>query len=951
MGRKDFRCLDPETDTRRIQSRISLFSSTQDSYNTHCIASKTGSFREGNNRIPCCQGSRTSASIPGISRYLLKGFFGTKTKWELPHNNRFEVCQPVHPKVGFPYGKYQIGYKALRSRRLYGFFRPQGRLSSCASFQGPQKIPTNSSVHGRGASSFSISCTALRNNNSSPSVHQDCNNNGSCIEGRRDYDNSLSGRLACHSYISIPASETFGQSDYLPCTTRLDNKLGEVIVTSIQSNEIPGDGNQFSQDESFFTTRESSQSQAISPTDHCQTAFLSQRIDEGARSYDSDDRCCTMGEISHEAPSGGGSPQMGSPAFFLGEEVFSQQRDETPASMVASGSQSYTGIIFPTDELVSSHNRCFPIRMGGPSEPINSTRCLESNGKDYVIKLQRNESSLQGNLGVRTTSQRETSENHVRQFYHSGIYKQARGNQSSLIEQGDTEDYGVGRDQYTQYYGCAHKGREQHLSRSSKQKCIQTGGMVSESRNILENYETLGTSSYRFNGDQEKSQAENVLFPEQAGSPRFPRRDVNQVEFSPGLHIPTNFHDPQGHSEDQGGTSEDHLDNTFLAKESLVLTVDEDGQEGILGPSSSSETPDSRSNCLPRPPQTSANGLESDRSLLESQDISPEVINILVQSRRDSTNKIYSRIWKVFRAWCSGKKVASDQPSIPNLLKFLQEGFDKGLAVNTIKVQISALSAFWGKSLASIPLIKRFVKAISKIRPKIFQPLPSWDLALVLKNLCVSPYEPLESCSIKCLSFKALFLVAITSAKRIGELQALSSKEPYLVFLQDRVVLKPLPFFRPKVASLSNTNQEIILPYINQETQEKDDQLQFLDVGRSLKIYVNRTKEFRKDENLFISFAGKNKGLKASKPSLARWIKETIQMAYIKEDRLPPFQIAAHSTRKMSTSWAEVAGVSMDNICKAATWSNPNTFVRHYRVDILAAQEASFGSRILQRVI
>ncbi|XP_070587021.1 vomeronasal type-2 receptor 26-like [Erythrolamprus reginae] len=47
---------------------------------------------------------------------------------------------------------------------------------------------------------------------------------------------------------------------------------------------------------------------------------------------------------------------------------------------------------------------------------------------------------------------------------------------------------------------------------------------------------------------------------------------------------------------------------------------------------------------------------------------------------------------------------------------------------------------------------------------------PNWDLALVLLALTRDPFEPAESISIKNLTLKVSFLVAITSARRISEL-------------------------------------------------------------------------------------------------------------------------------------------------------------------------------------
>ena len=49
----------------------------------------------------------------------------------------------------------------------------------------------------------------------------------------------------------------------------------------------------------------------------------------------------------------------------------------------------------------------------------------------------------------------------------------------------------------------------------------------------------------------------------------------------------------------------------------------------------------------------------------------------------------------------------------------------------------------------------------------------AWDVSLVLQSLTGAPYEPLRTCDERFLCQKTLFLLALASAKRIGELHAL----------------------------------------------------------------------------------------------------------------------------------------------------------------------------------
>lgn len=50
----------------------------------------------------------------------------------------------------------------------------------------------------------------------------------------------------------------------------------------------------------------------------------------------------------------------------------------------------------------------------------------------------------------------------------------------------------------------------------------------------------------------------------------------------------------------------------------------------------------------------------------------------------------------------------------------------------------------------------------------------------------------------------------------------------------------------------------------------------------------------------------------------------------------------------MTTGWA--TQVSIEEICRAATWASPSPFIRNYKLNTYASAEAAFGRRVLQRV-
>lgn len=96
----------------------------------------------------------------------------------------------------------------------------------------------------------------------------------------------------------------------------------------------------------------------------------------------------------------------------------------------------------------------------------------------------------------------------------------------------------------------------------------------------------------------------------------------------------------------------------------------------------------------------------------------------------------------------------------------------------------------------------RFLKGLVKLYPEVHDPVPLWDLNLVLSRLMGLTFEPLVTCSLLHLSVKVAFLIAITYARRVGELcAALMSGPPYTISFKDKIYQHPHSMFVVKVVS------------------------------------------------------------------------------------------------------------------------------------------------------
>ncbi len=203
----------------------------------------------------------------------------------------------------------------------------------------------------------------------------------------------------------------------------------------------------------------------------------------------------------------------------------------------------------------------------------------------------------------------------------------------------------------------------------------------------------------------------------------------------------------------------------------------------------------------------------------------------------------------------------------------------------------------------------------------------------------MTPFEPLESAPIRFLTLKMFFLMAITSLKRIGDLQALSISPSCLDFAPGlvKVILHPHPNYLPKVP-FSTMNPVVLEAFCPPPfTTPEQERLHLLCPVRALQIYVHRTSQWRKSEQLFICY-GAATGL------YRHWVRDAIALAYEARGQASPLGVRAHSTRGVASSMALARGAPLQQVCDAAGWSSPHTFVRFYSLDV----HATPGSHVLE---
>ncbi len=261
-------------------------------------------------------------------------------------------------------------------------------------------------------------------------------------------------------------------------------------------------------------------------------------------------------------------------------------------------------------------------------------------------------------------------------------------------------------------------------------------------------------------------------------------------------------------------------------------------------------------------------------------DILPvEVQETIATARAPATRKLYSSKWGIFQSWCLARAIDPVNCPVGPVPEFLQERLTARAAATTLRVYVAAIAA--RRELDEMPLgrhrmVSAFMRGVRRLRPIRPMAVPSWDLSVTLEGLVTAPFEPLESASERILTLKVTLLLALTSLKRVGDLQALSVSEMCMDFAPGlvKVTLRPRPGYIPKVLSTSFRSQVVTLhsfhppPFASSE----DEKLHMLCPVRALKLYVDRSKVWRKSSQLLVCFGAGCRGLATWWETPFRWL-------------------------------------------------------------------------------
>ena len=258
---------------------------------------------------------------------------------------------------------------------------------------------------------------------------------------------------------------------------------------------------------------------------------------------------------------------------------------------------------------------------------------------------------------------------------------------------------------------------------------------------------------------------------------------------------------------------------------------------------------------------------------------------------------------------------------------------DRKLQPSTIDGYRSAIADKLGNSTLNISKdenLTRVLDSFHRDRPKGRRGIPSLNLSLVLHQLTKAPFEPIKEASLKHLTFKTVFLLALGSDKRRSEIHAWQNRNIKHQSDWSKVSLYPSPKEGPDSVA------PVVIPALAPTLDRSFKSDRSLCPVRALRYYLDRTSDLRQNKELvFVSFKkGFDKDI--SPATISSWIKQTVILCYELSDQEAhtSHQVKAHDVRAFAASKAFQSGVSLEQILSACHWKPHNTFTQFYLKDV-----------------
>ena len=597
------------------------------------------------------------------------------------------------------------------------------------------------------------------------------------------------------------------------------------------------------------------------------------------------------------------------------------------------------------------HGR-FTGRVGGTSRGynFNSQGQVVGRGQEVTYQSVGAEGNLARAEALRVPAGGFVSVDSVRQLDSRSLYQQARGDEIVNSASFDSGGVRVGSGTADYAAGTAYSGSAQCDSRRFVQGASSSAnGMGFVGRGDSDALEGMGSSTHRHVCHALQQQATCVCVACAGREGLGSRCILHQVGSDVPLCLSSNRDFIEGTAENRRINRDySSINRTSMVQAKLVPNVARvvsGSTASATGVEEAAETA-TVGNVPLGPFSISASRLATLQSAHEKKGFSAGAAERMSRGQKESTLLVYEGKWKAFGAWCSGRGLDPVQASLANIADFLCYLKEvKGLCLSTIEGYRTAIAGTLrvttglevGKDPSISSLLANFAREVSKKD----RTAPAWDLAYVLDALRGKDFEPLEEASLKCLTLKTVFLVALASGRRRGELHALRPDVRRTENWSEVTIDTDINFVaKTELATGAGMKPLTIKSLDGFLGPDMENEKQLCPV-RALRIYLNRTSELREGKKcLFISY--KKSFIKdVAKNTISQWIRKAILYAYRNwsAERCRVLGVKAHDVRALAASWAAYSNASTESIMGACSWKSNNTFTSFYLRDLSRVRE------------
>lgn len=294
----------------------------------------------------------------------------------------------------------------------------------------------------------------------------------------------------------------------------------------------------------------------------------------------------------------------------------------------------------------------------------------------------------------------------------------------------------------------------------------------------------------------------------------------------------------------------------------------------------------------------------------------------------ESTQKNYIASLRSWEEFCTTFKKDFFNPSVEDLLHFLEDRRRQGVSYTTLNTIRSAISFISDSKIGDHPTVSRYFKGAFKLNPTKARYNHIWDVSQVLDHLATM--SPLEELSLLDLSKKLATLLALISAHRTQTIHSISLKGISSSNVGTWITISKLI----KTSRPGSASPKIFLPRFSLRPE--------LCASHVLEAYIERTQKIRGDDQLFLTTTKPHQP--ASKDTVSRWIVTTLR-----ESGIDTEIFKSHSTRHAAASFANASGINLSTIKATAGWSaNSQVFQKFYNIPVVPKEQETFANFILR---